>query len=401
MPYKQTSKQIRILGVFAYFYPHRGGSQKYAEELYARLVKDYSNVSVDVLAYNTDKVITKEQYRGFAIYRIPCFNLIYSRFSLPNPFSLAKILWNLKANKYTHVNTHIRFFDPTWWLWFYAKLIGAKSIFTGHVAVHPVYEKKVVHVLAYIVDKTVAQVSLKFYDYITYTNKCAQKFFKNSLGVKKSTTVVYGGVDTAYFSPKKIDKVVPNLGIPINKNAVVVSFVGRVTWTKGVTYLYSAIQNFYDSYKGNQPVIFIIAGPGDLKKNLLIKAKKEGLTDKIIFTGNLNYKQVRDLYRISDIFINPSHHNEGFPNTILEAGSTGCFVIATDNAGTKEVVQNGVTGLLVPQKDPTSYTKALIWAVKNKKKRIEISNEMRKQLIKKHDWGVIAKKFYRILIKDV
>ena len=398
MPKKQT--QIKILGVFAYFYPHRGGSQKYAEELYVRLIKDYSNILVDILAYNTDGAPAFERYRGMSIYRIPCFNLIYSRFSLPNPFSLIKFLYKLRNNRYTHVNTHIRFFDPTWWVWAYAKMIGAKSIFTGHVSSHPVYKNKYVQYAAYLVDKTVAQFSLNFYDYLTFTNKSAIDFFKKSLKIKKRPYLVYGGVDTQFFVPSKKEvRFIPVLNKKIAKGAIIITFVGRVTWTKGVTYLYNAIKDFYKQYRGKKEVYFIIGGPGDLKNDLIAKAKIDGLSKKVLFTGNLDYTQVRDLYSCSDIFINPSHHNEGFPNTILEAGSSGCFVIATDNAGTREIIKNGKTGLLVTQKDSKAYTRALLWSLENRVKRLLMAKNLRDKLLLNHDWGVIAKEFYKILAK--
>ena len=63
------SDKMRILLVLPFFYPHRGGSQKYAEELFAFIVKNHSNTQVDVLCYNTDKASAFEEYREFRIYR--------------------------------------------------------------------------------------------------------------------------------------------------------------------------------------------------------------------------------------------------------------------------------------------------------------------------------------------
>ena len=100
-----------------FFYPHRGGSQKYAEDLYLEMMEKHKDVLVDVLTYNTNKVIAYEKYKGFNIYRVPCINIIPARFVLPNPISLIVTLGRLRKNHYDIVNTHIRFFDPTWWVW--------------------------------------------------------------------------------------------------------------------------------------------------------------------------------------------------------------------------------------------------------------------------------------------
>ncbi len=99
-------------------------------------------------------------------------------------------------------------------------------------------------------------------------------------------------------------------------------------------------------------------------------------------------------------FINPSHHNEGFPNTVLEGGASGCYVIATDNAGTWEVIRDGETGQLVPQKDPEAIVEALKWALDNEKERVLIAQNFRKILVKEFDWHVISEKLYKLLLEN-
>jgi len=401
IPMKMNEKkQVKILLILPFFYPHRGGSQKYAEEIYVKMMENHPNVKVDVLAYNTDRVDGFENYRGFRIYRIPCWNVIPARFALPNPFALSKKLKELAKNEYDYVNTHIRFFDPTWWVWRYAKKIGAKSFYTGHVAIHPVHQNKVVEVISKIIDLTLAKASLNKYDLITFTNKTAEKFFKEKLGLKKETNIVYGGIDTEFFVPKeKKERVLPKLNIKISDDSTLITYVGRMIWTKGVTYFYTALKEFLSTEK--KDVIFVLAGPGELEQELRNQIKEDGLEDKVIMTGDLKYEQVRDLLAISDIFINPSHHNEGFPNTVLEAGASGCYVIATDNAGSWEVVRNEKTGQLIPQKDSEAIVEALKWAIRNKDKRQKMAQSFREMLIKEFDWNIISEKLYKILLEKM
>jgi glycosyltransferase involved in cell wall biosynthesis len=391
----------RILLVLPFFYPHRGGSQKYAEELYAKLMQNHPKVSVDVLAYNTDNTESYEEYRGFRIHRIPCFNVIPARFALPNPYHLLRKLRELSKNDYDFVNTHIRFFDPTWWLWAYARMIKAQSIFTGHVATHPVYQSRLVELVAKTVDLTVAGLSLKFYDYLTFTNKTAEKFFKERLYVTKETFLVYGGVDTDYFKPaeKNAPRRVPQTGREIPEDGVLITFVGRMIWTKGVTFLYEAAKEVLSRTENKEKVYFVMAGPGELEEELRARASEDGLQDSIILTGNLSYEQVRDLLAVTDIFVNPSHHNEGFPNTVLEAGSSGAYVVATDNAGTWEVIKNGETGSLIPQKDTPSLVKVLLYVIDNKELRVNIALKFREELVRHFDWNVISEKYFNLLVK--
>src|SRR3989344_8950905 len=162
---------MKVLVVLPFFYPHYGGTQRYAEEIFSSMMDQHKDVSVDILCYNTDKAPKYELYRNFNVHRIPCWNILPRRFALPNPVALVKKLSELSKNKYDFVNTHVRFFDPCWWVWLYAKKIGAKSIFTGHVPAHPIHQNKLVEILARGVDLTLAKWSLKRYDIILFANK--------------------------------------------------------------------------------------------------------------------------------------------------------------------------------------------------------------------------------------
>lgn len=386
----------KILLVMPYFYPHKGGSQRYAEELYAHLIEQYPNhFSVDVLCYNTNNVLKKEVYRGMKIYRVDCWQLIPGRFALPKPWNLIKNLNMLSKEQYDFVNSHLVFFDPTWWVWLYAKIIGAKSIFTEHIATHPVHQNKIVQLLAKLVNKTIGRFSLDFYDTITATNKAAKYFLRDELGVKKNISLIYGGTNINFFSPLKIKRDLPAVNKKLKANDILIVYVGRLIWTKGLTYLYQAIKELIPWLQLN--VYFVMAGGGELEEELKQQIKKDKLSRRIFLTGPLSYEEVRNLLRMSDIFINPSHHNEGFPNTILEAGACKNFVIATDNAGTKEIIKNKQTGLLIPQKDQKALEKSLYWAIKHPKERKEIAENLHFLIKSDFDWSILSRKFANFL----
>lgn len=379
-----------------YFYPHKGGSQRYAEELYAHLIREYPNqFSVDVLCYNTDNVQKKEVYRGMRIYRVDCWQLIPGRFALSKPWNLIRNLNMLSKKNYDFVHSHLVFFDPTWWVWLYAKIIGAKSIFTEHVASYPVHQSRVVRLLAKLVDKTIGCSSLKFYDIVSVTNKAAKEFLKDGLGVKKKIFLVYGGTDTKFFSPLKVKRNLPIVNKTFKNNDIVVAYVGRFIWTKGLTYLYQAVKALIPNLPSN--VYFVLAGGGELEEKLRQQINKDKLSQRIFITGFLTYEEVRNLLRISDIFINPSHHNEGFPNAILEAGACKNFVIATNNAGTKEIIKHKQTGILIPQKDQKALEKSLCWAIKHPKERKEIAENLHSLIKSEFDWLILSRKFANLL----
>ncbi len=387
---------MRILLVLPFFHPHPGGSQIYAEELFVHLKKAHPEVSIDILCYNTDKIATFEEYRGLKIHRIPCFNILPGKFVLPYPIALIKKLFQLSKNKYDFVNTHIRFFDTCWWVWVYAKIIGAKSIFTGHCASHPNHENSLVRFVAKLVDLTIAKFSLRFYDIVTVVSDCTGNFFRETLGVKKSY-LVYGSVDTKFFQPKqKLRKRnLPKMNLELVPNDILITYVGRLISTKGVSVLYEVAKETLKKYPRN--LYFVIAGPGELNKELKGRTAKDKLTKRILLPGALDHKETCELLAISDIFVYPSFHSDGLPLAILEAGASGCFVIVTDSGGTKEIVKHEETGLLVPPKDKKVLKNAIVWAIENPNERKRISQNMRKLLIEKFDWKRQSEEFFQLL----
>ncbi len=396
----KKQKDLSILLISPFFHPHKGGSQRYMEELYAHLLKKYKKVTVDVLTYNTDNVRSKEQHRGMTIYRIPCWHILKGQFALPNPFALLSWLLAHRQNSYDIVHTHIRFFDATWWAWMYAKFIGATSIFTEHVASHPVHSNSNVTILAKLIDQTIAKWSISRYDYITATNKSARWFLKNVMGIKKTVYLTYGGVDAAYFSPKRgLKRRVPHVGRTFANADTIISYAGRVIWSKGMTYFYRAIRDSITKFPRRTYVV--IAGPGNLLGDIQEEIKKDGLTDRIFTTGALDAREVRDLMRATDIFVHPSHHNEGFPNVILEAGATEAFVIATRNAGVEEALTDGKTGLLIDQKNEADMRRAMLWAVDHADTRRATAHRFRTTIQRKFEWKNLSKRFYILLKRSV
>ena len=85
-------------------------------------------------------------------------------------------------------------------------------------------------------------------------------------------------------------------------------------------------------------------------------AKELGIEDSVSFPGFLDQAGLRDLYHKSHVFVHPSQitadqNQEGIPNSMLEAMATGLPVLSTFHGGIPEAVDDGKTGLLVPERD--------------------------------------------------
>lgn len=373
---------MRILVITPYFYPHKGGSQQYAEELHYHLMQSDPSISVDVLCYNTDNAPAIEKYRGFTIYRIPAWQPLKGQFAIPNYYILFKILKKLyKKHRYDFINSHTRFFESSWWTPFVAKIFKTKSILTDHCAHHPTHTSPVVNKIAQITDIYLVPLITRFYDSVTVTNGATRQFLQ-SLGISKPQ-IIYGGVNTQFFSPSKRQnkRIIPNTNISLTSEDILITFVGRMIHSKGPQLLAESAKRLNKKY----PHVHIaFAGDGPMK-DVIIKDK----TSNITLLGSLDMTQVAKLMANSDILVHPSLHHEGFPNVLLEAGSSGCAIITTDKGGTKEIIEHSVSGLLI-EPSISALHSAVEQLINEKAIRISLGKNIRKKVVSTYDWKKIV-----------
>jgi len=116
-------------------------------------------------------------------------------------------------------------------------------------------------------------------------------------------------------------------------------YVGRVSREKNLELLADA---FMDLSEGRTPLHLVIVGDGPYKKELQKKLKGY----PAFFTGFLEGETLAAAYASSDVFVFPST-TDTFGNVVLEAQASGVPVIVSDEGGPKELMRDGITGLVV------------------------------------------------------
>lgn len=137
----------------------------------------------------------------------------------------------------------------------------------------------------------------------------------------------------------------PRIEFSSRDNIMLIS--GRIgVHQKNHELILSSLENINDLI--NWEVIF--AGPvEDSFLALLDKSKiPENVKNKIKFVGELGRKELFELYARTKIFILPSRR-EGFSLALLEAAFMGCYIVATDVGGVREITKNGFFGCIFPQ----------------------------------------------------
>ncbi len=138
----------------------------------------------------------------------------------------------------------------------------------------------------------------------------------------------------------------------VRPDQVVVGCVGRLVAEKGLLELIAAAAGLDGRYA------VVVIGPQDPgKADALTAEQMAAAADAgVRFLGHRD--DVDALYRGMDLFVLPSHR-EGFPRAAMEAAASGLPVIATDVRGCRQVVADGVTGRLVPLRDPARLAAAI------------------------------------------
>lgn len=161
-------------------------------------------------------------------------------------------------------------------------------------------------------------------------------------------------VDTAKL--RTVHNSIPDSGrrdAPHGKIPTII-YAGCIAGEKGIDVLLEAA-----ALLPPHPFRLKICGTGRTKDvmPLIERAKRLGLEDRVLWAGHIN--DIAFEMAASDVLVLPSKVREGCPPVILEAMAQGLPVVAADNGGQAEIVEDGVTGYLVEPGNPTALAQAI------------------------------------------
>ena len=218
--------------------------------------------------------------------------------------------------------------------------------------------------------------------------KNARALVANSKGLKELALT---------FSPKSDVKIIPN-GVDLREYApaerqwtpVHILSVGRLVYQKGLDLGMRALASLR-----NLDWTWTIAGDGDVRPALEALAAELGIAERIRFTGWQDKTEIRACYEKANLFIFPSRH-EGMPNAVLEAMASGLPVIATEIAGSEELVVHNETGLLVPADDVDALTTAIQTLITDETMRKQMGKASRQKVAAEYSWASVAAQYIQL-----
>jgi glycosyltransferase involved in cell wall biosynthesis len=172
-------------------------------------------------------------------------------------------------------------------------------------------------------------------------------------GAAEKLYVVHCGVDLSLFRPRPER---PALGL------FTIVCVASLQDYKGHAYLIEACAQLRA-----RGVAFrcLLIGDGQERKRIETQLARLGLADAVVLLGRQTRQRVADLLGLADVLALPSittsyGKKEGIPVALMEALAAGLPVVATAISGVPELIDNGGTGLLVPERDSAALAQALL-----------------------------------------
>ncbi len=178
------------------------------------------------------------------------------------------------------------------------------------------------------------------------------------------------------------------LGIPDDR--FLIGSAGRMVPVKG----YDRFIMMAKAIRDKSPKTgFILVGEGPQRKALMKIAAEQGLGDTIVFTGFRD--DVYDIINSLDIFVISSLH-EGIPMVLLEAMALGKPVVATAVGGIGEVIEDGISGMLVPADDLSALAETCLRLIAESGVRQSLSQQSRLRIEREFSTNTLRRRMIEL-----
>jgi len=170
-------------------------------------------------------------------------------------------------------------------------------------------------------------------------------------------------------------------------------YVGRLAAFKGLPILLESLSALK---KQHPDVILTVVGDGGDRTSLEKMTVDLGLSSNVNFVGYKSQAEVRKYFEQTDVFV-LSSFAEGVPVVLMEAMAAGVPVVATQIAGVNELVENGVSGYIIPPGNPIPLTQSIDELLNNSELRNKFGIAARSKVEQEFNINLEAQKLYKVI----
>jgi len=309
---------------------------------------------------------------------------------LDAPRAVWKIIYLLKKHKINILHTHL----------FHAGILGhfAKLFCPNTKVLMTRHYSNYTHLYGSAFQRMLDRWSLRVTKYIiAVSHGVFNALVELEVADPKKISVIHNGIDLRKFPEFFDDSGEKRREFNIAEDLKVIGAIGTLHPRKGHVYFIRAAALVC---KKRKDVQFILIGDGIFEKKLMKLSDTLGLNKRMIFAGYRT--DAPSLLSLMDILVQPSLE-EGFGLTIIEAMLFSKPVIATNVGGIPEIVEDGVSGILVPAKNPEAIAGAINYLLDNPDKMKELGSNAKSRVYEKFSLSMMMKRYemvYEKLVKN-
>lgn len=346
---------LKVLHVSPSYFPaHRfGGPIQSVYQLNNELYKD---VDIEIITTNAglenDRSIVPNQKSNINDIPITYFSFWgYEHYNFSIPLFIY-LLKNVRKFDLVHITAVWNF--PVFAASFACRIFKKPYIISPRGTIYPETIALGSSIFKKIYYNLIAKWCLKFASKIHYTSTDEQEKVEKYLALNNGF-ILPNGLNFSQFDD--IENVVFPDFIPQKKYLL---FLGRIDPKKGLDILLIAFQNIVTD---NPDLILIVAGPDSngYKSELQKQIDKLGLSENVIFVGEVHGKQKMGLYKYAKLFVLTSY-SENFGMTVVEAMACGCLVLISDKVGIAAEIKGNQAGIIT-ETNPQSIINGINFAL--------------------------------------
>jgi len=198
------------------------------------------------------------------------------------------------------------------------------------------------------------------------------------------------GTDPAQFNPSR-DKGALRARWGVGQAPLLIT-VARLVPHKGQDFAIRALALLADEFP---ELRYVIVGDGHDEQRLRVLTRDLGVTDRVVFAGELSDDDLPEAYATSTLYVGLSRvdndvNAEGFGISFVEAGASGVPSVAGDSGGVRSAVTDGETGIVVPPTDVNSIAGAIASLLRDDNRRRSMGEAARRAVETHFNWDRMA-----------
>ncbi len=209
------------------------------------------------------------------------------------------------------------------------------------------------------------------------------------------TELIFGGASLEKFVGRSADGAKVRQGLGIRAESPVVLALGRLVYKKGFEYLIEAFPTVVRRWPDAK---LIVGGDGYLADELRDRATAHGIGEAVLMPGRIPADDVPAYIAAADVFVMPAVTDvtgnvDGLPHVVPEAMAGGCPVVGTSVGGMRDVMIDGVNGLLVSERSPGELSAAIARLLADPDERRRLGQGGQRLVEQRLNWPAIAREY--------